>query len=419
MCDLGRVLRLDARRTALLFAVPVLAAVGLPAAWRALIPGVAYWDNAVMAVSASARLLGPAAAALAAWIGMRERRLDYLRGLTVRSPATGPLIDLALLTAATLAAYCVVTMVIVGQTVLREEAGRFRPLGALVGAATLLLYVVIGYLAGRLVPRLPTVPATAVAAGLWIWLRHRGQSWWSLLPPADLGHVELFAYPRTGVLAHQVLWSLGLSTALVLGYVLVANRRELSTLPLAVPLVTALVVTAISTKRLHDYDGVAVLPSPTGLTCREWPLTVCVHPALRTALPSLVAEVTPLAARLTGTPGAFIRVEQRPEREPASIEDGVARIHLSDLADGYEQRVEDEIRTGLVDMRTCADPRRARGAAYTLMVNAWLLDHEPQNAPATAAARRFASWDEQQRRAWLRLHFADYRRCALAEADFR
>jgi hypothetical protein len=239
------------------------------------------------------------------------------------------------------------------------------------------------------------------------------------LPPADLGHVELFTYPRTGVLAHQVLWSLGLSTALVLGYVLVANRRELSALPLAVPLATALLVTAISTKRLHDYDGVAVLPSPTGLACREWPLTVCVHPALRTALPSLVAEVTPLAARLTGTPGAFIRVEQRPEHEPVSIEGGVARIHLSDLADGYEQRVEDEIRAGLVDGRACADSRRARGAAYTVMVSAWLLDHEPQNAPRTAAARRFASWDEQQRRAWLRLHFADYRRCALAESDFR
>jgi hypothetical protein len=419
VCDLGRVLRLDARRSALLFAVPALAAIGVAAAWRTLIPGVAYWDDAVMAVSASARLLGPAAAALAAWVGMRERRLDYLRGLTVRSPATGPLLDLALLTATTLAAYVLVTVVIAGQTLLREEAGRLRPLGLLVGAAALLLYVVIGYLAGRLLPRAPTVPAAAVVAGLWAWLRHDVHSWWRLLPPADLGHVELFTYPRTGVLAHQVLWSLSLSIALILGYVLMTGRRELATLPLAVPLATALVVAAVSTKRLHDYDGAAVLPSPTGLACREWPLTVCVHPALRTALPSLVAEVTPLAARLTGTPGAFVRVEQRPAHEPVSIEGGVAHIHLSDLANGYERRVEEEIRGGLVDERACADPRRARSAAYTLMVNAWLLDDEPQNAPGTAAARRFASWDEQQRRAWLRLHFADYRRCALAESHFR
>jgi hypothetical protein len=413
------VLRLDARRTALLFAVPMLAAIGVAAAWPALIPGVAYWDNAVVAVSGSIRLLGPAAAALAAWVAMRERRLDYLRGLTVRSPATGPLLDLSLLTAVALTAYGAVALVVLGETVLREEAGRLRPLGILVGATTLVLYVVIGYLAGRQVPHPLVIVVTAGATWLWTALRPERSPWWSLLPPADLGHVEVFTGPRTAVLAHQMLWSAGLATALVLGYVLVVSRREPPALALILPLGTALVVTAVSTERLHGYDGVAVVATPSGLTCREWPLTVCVHPALRTALPSLVAEVTPLAARLTGTPGAFIRVEQRPEHEPASVRGGVAHIHLSDLSPGYEFRVEEEIQTGLVDGPACSDPRRARGAAYSLMVSAWLLDDESQRVPATAAARRFTSWDEQQRRLWLRTHFAEYRACALTDSDFR
>ena len=56
MCDLGRVLRLDARRTALLFAVPVLAVAGVAAAWWNLIPGVAYWDNAVIAINSFNRI---------------------------------------------------------------------------------------------------------------------------------------------------------------------------------------------------------------------------------------------------------------------------------------------------------------------------------------------------------------------------
>jgi hypothetical protein len=416
--DLGRVLRLDARRTALLFAVPVLAVAGVTAAWQVLIPGVAYWDNALVAVNSSVRLLGPVAAGLAAWMAMRERRLDYLRGLTVRSPATGPLLDVSLLTAVALVAYGVVTVVIMARTVLREEAGALRPLGILAGATTLALYVLLGYLAGRIAPHPGIVVVAGGAGWLWTALRPATSSWWSLLPPADLRQVELFADLRTGVPAYQMLWSAGLTTSLVLGYVLVATRPRPPALPLTLPLIAALAVTAFSTERLHDYDGVAVVPSATELTCREWPLTVCVHPALRTALPSLVARVTPLAARLTGTPGALIRVEQRPRREPVSVKDGVAHIHLNDLTPGYEDRVEEEIRAGLVDGRGCSDPRRTRGRAYSLMVTAWLLDDEPRHVPGTAAARRFASWDEQQRRTWLRTHFTAYRRCALTESDF-
>jgi hypothetical protein len=415
VCDLGRVLRLDARRTALLFAVPVLAAVGVAAAWPSLIPGVAYWDNAVIAISTSIRFLGPVAAALAAWVAMRERRLDYLRGLAVRSPATGPLLDLALLTAVALAAYGIVTLVIVSETLLREEAGRLRPLGILAGGTALVLYVVIGYLTGRSVPRPWIVPATALASWLWAALRPESAPWWNLLPPAVLGHVEPFAGLRTAVAAHQLLWSLSLITILVLGYVWAVTRRGL----LIVPLATALVVSGISMDRLRSFDGVGTLPSAPGLTCREWPLTVCVHPALRAALPSLAAQVTPLAARLTGTPGAFTRVEQRPPHEPVEVQGGIAHIHLSDLAPGYERRVEEEIQAGLVNDPACRDPLRARGAAYSALVSAWLLDKEPLNPPRTAAARRFARWSEQQRRGWLRAHYTGYHRCELTDDDFR
>ncbi len=149
MSDLGRVLRIDARRTAPFLAVPALALLGAVAAWRALLPGVAYWDDAVAALFASVRVLGPASAALAAWVALREHRLGYLRGLSARSPALGPLLDLLLLGVVALTAYAAVAAVVVVKTLLHVEAGHPQVLGLLAGALSLLLYTVVGYLAGR------------------------------------------------------------------------------------------------------------------------------------------------------------------------------------------------------------------------------------------------------------------------------
>jgi hypothetical protein len=412
--ELARVLRVDARRTAVLVAVPVLAVLGLVLAWQSLIPGVAYWDNTVVAVSASVRLLGPATATLAAWGAVREHRIDYLRSLTSRPAATGPLLDLLLLTVVALLAYGVVAAVAVVETLVRAGSGDLRPAGLLAGAAALVPHVVLGCLAGRLLPSPLVVVAVAAATSLWAIGRTDGSSWLSLLPPATIGQVQLFDGLRPGVFNDQLIWSLGLGATLVLSYVWAVSRRAVVALPVA----AALVVTAVGTVRLHGYGGAALAPAPTGYTCGRWPLTVCVHPALRPALPSLEAAVTPLAARLAGTPGAFTWVEQLPGDDPVTVRDGVARVHLTDLAPGYGHRAAQEIALGLVDSRACAAPGRRRGLAYGTMVSAWLLDERPPSVPDPAAARRFGRWSEQTRRNWLSEHYTDYRRCALGPYDF-
>jgi hypothetical protein len=412
--ELGRVLRVDARRTAALIAVPVLAGLGVALAWRALIPGVAYWDNTVVAVSASVRLLGPVAATLAAWGAVREHRLDYLRSLTSRSPATGPLLDLLLLTVVALLAYGVVATVIVVETLLRAGSWDLRPTGLLAGAAALALHVVLGCLAGRLVPSPLVVVAVAVTTLLWAVLRADGSSWLSLLPPAAIGHVQLFAGLRPGVFTDQLLWSLGLGTTLVLSYVWTVSRRA----TIALPIAAALAVTTVSTVRLHGYGGAALAPAPIGYACSRWPLTVCVHPALRPALPSLEAAMTPLAARLADTPGAFTRVEQLRADDRVTIRGGVARMHLADLAPGYGHRAAEEIGLGLIDPQACADPDHLRSAVYSSMVRAWLLDERPPPVPEPAITRRFVRWGEQTRRNWFHAHYAGFRRCALRPHDF-
>ncbi|RAY15784.1 hypothetical protein DPM19_08405 [Actinomadura craniellae] len=415
MSDLGRVLRADARRTALVFAVPILALAGVATAWQATLaglPGVAYWDNTVVALASAVRLLGPCAAALAAWVAVREHRLDYLRGLTPRSPAIGPLLDLMLLTGVALAAYGVVALVTVCDTLLREGAGRPHPLGIVAGAAALAPHVVLGYLCGRIAPFPMVVLPVAGAAGLWTALR--GGGWWSLLPPAAIRPVELFTGLRTRVLADQTLWALGLAATLTLAYVWTLTRRR----TLAVPLAVAVAVTAISTVRLEASGGSAVVPAPIDHVCREWPLTVCVHPALRPALPALDAAMTPLAARLAGTPGAFSRVEQRPVGEPARIWRGVAYIRVPDLSPGFEWRAVRELRASLIDAQSCAEPHRRHGAAYRGLVDAWLLDERAPEMFDAETARRFGSWSERERRLWLRLNYADYRRCTLVRQSF-
>jgi hypothetical protein len=440
--DLGRVLRLDARRAAPLVAVPTLTVVGVAAAWRTLMPGVDGWDNAVVALTASVRWMGPLAAALAAWLAVREQRLCYLRDLTARSPATGPLLDLLLLVHAALLAYGMAAVTVIGETVLIQRPGAAHPLGLLAGAVTLTLHVVVGYLAGRLVPHTLTIAAAGAVTGLWASLRGPGGSWLNLVPPATIGRLEPFTTLRPGLPADQLLWAASLTAALVTGYVWALTRRR----PLLVPLVCALALTALGTQRLSAQQGAAV-PAQVGHVCRQWPLTICVHPALSAALPVLETALTPLAARLSTTPGAFTRVMQRPDDEPVGIWRGVAFVHLTALTPAFEEQVVRQIQATVADPRSCADPRHAPGRAYRTMVDVWLRGEEaPPAAPSSSpkpdtgnleqasvaasirvpavggfalASQRFAGWDENRRRAWLAAHYEEYRSCALGPRHFR
>jgi hypothetical protein len=411
--DLGRVLRIDARRTAPFLAVPALALLGAVAAWRALLPGVAYWDDAVAALFASVRVLGPASAALGAWVALREHRLGYLRGLSVRSPALGPLLDLMLLGVVALTAYVVVATFVVVKTLLHVQAGHPQVIGLLAGALTLVVYTVIGYLSGRAVPRLPTVAAAAAVTCLWGIARPG--TWTYLLPPPGVEHIHPFAGLRTELLVAQALWSLGLGALLVTCYLWAVTRRT----RLAVPIVAAVALVTITTLWIHAQQRVPLAPRAFEYTCRQWPLTVCVHPALRTALPSLEAALTPLATRLSGTPGSFTRVEHRPDSDFPRPVRGVVYIHLRDLSPGYEHRAEQEIQISLLDARTCGNPAHATGVRYTALVSAWLLDETPPRLTDVAAARAFARWAEVRRRHWLRTHYVRYHSCTLRGQDFR
>lgn len=414
MADVGRVLRLEARSTALFLAVPVLAVLGVATAWPTLIPGVGYWDNTVAAVLGSLRVLGPACAALAAWTAIRENpSLGYLRGLTVRSPATVPLLDLSLLASVALPAYGIVTVVVFVKTVMHQEAGHLPVLGVAAGATALLLQVGAGYLAGRLLPYLITVPVVGVAGYLWAVGSPDGVTSWSGLPTASaIAEVDMFASVDDGLFLGRLLWSLGLCVLLVSAYLMWLTRYVW----LAVPLGLALGAAAAGAARIQTYDEPVTRAAFT-YACRSWPLRVCVHPALRPALRSLGTAVTPLAARLSGTEGEFVQLEQRPAGARGTRLPHVAYVRIDDLSPGYERRALRQIVAGLMDPATCDGPRQ--GAEYTGLVVAWLLDQRPPRISDTGTAALFSRYDEEDRRAWLRAHYTRFRTCRLTASDFR
>ncbi|MFC5179834.1 hypothetical protein [Actinomadura harenae] len=416
MADLSRVLWADARRARPLAGAAVLAASGIAAAWPTLLPGVAYWDNSIVALVNAVRVMGPVAAGFAALAGARERRLDYLRVVTSRSPITGVLFDLALLIMVALASYAVVVGVIVVRTLMRVEAGQPALLGLTAASASLALHVTVGYLAGRLVPRSTTALVVPAAAAVWAAARLPGTSWWSLLPPAALHRVELFTGLNPVVLADQTVCAAGLGIALTLAYCWWVTRRAALLLGVA----AALVLTGAVTVRLHGTHGTAVQASPAADVCHEWPLRVCVHPALAPALPTLEETLTPLAARLAETPAAFTRVEQRPGPGPgpALVRHGLVRLYLpGELGPGFADEVLRDVRDGLLRPGACTG--RARPPReYEALVDAWLLGEGAPVISDRGASRRFGLWDEEDRRVWLRAHFGRYRKCSLDASDF-
>ena len=185
------------------------------------------------------------------------------------------------------------------------------------------------------------------------------------------------------------------------------------------PLVAAAAVVALTTFWIHAQQRAPLAPRAFEYSCRRFPLTVCVHPALSTALPSLEAALIPLATRLSGTPGSFTRVEHRPDADFPRPARGVVYIHLHDLSPGYEHRAAQEIQISLLDARTCGNPAHAAGVRYTALVSAWLLDEAPPPLSDAVAARDFTGWTEVRRRYWLHSHYGRYRSCTLRGRDFR
>jgi len=380
--------------------LPLLTICGLVAAWRDLIPGISYWDNAVGALVASVRITGPLAAALAALIGAATPAERMRRGL-LRAGGVAT------------ASYAALTLGIGVKTLWHNTSGHFVLSGIAAGLAALLLHVGLGYVAGSLVRSPLTAPVVAVvtylAAG---WVLARDGAWWRLLAPTAAPPETVFAHWRPAVFHGQVAWCAGLGALAVLAYALAVLRRRW----LVLPLVAALLLAGAGGVLLHQYRGRALTVSAaTDLVCRDWPLTICVHPALRGALPDLETAAMPVAERLADTPGAFSRLVQLPNGAgTVEAAPGVRWLTVPTLGHGYTATAMTSVVEQIPDRTACT----AAGAetAGTELVLHWLATGEISRH--TTEGARFARLGETDRRAWLRAHYEQVRTCHLRTEDF-
>ncbi|WP_327044392.1 hypothetical protein OG320_21810 [Microbispora sp. NBC_01189] len=388
-----------------LVAGTVLLVLGLVAAWSVLIPGFMDWDEIVAAVIGSLRLTGPVGAAFAAWVALRRRRAERGRVLTPWRAARAPLSIIAVVTGSFGA-----TVLLLGlRAALTGQGGALLPGGLAMSVAGLGLYVMVGWILGWILP-VTVVPLLAGAGTYGVFtLLATGPGWAGRLIPAARQPYELLAAGETAY-ADQALWLVGLSAALFLGWVALVTGR---TLALAA---AAIAVLAAGTGAARLVSEPRTTLASERYACQEWPITVCVRPALRAGLTDLAGMFTMLAARLAGTPAAFKRVEQRAPGEGGPAAPGVVVVHLGDLGAGYAQRAATEFLDGLA--RPCSE---VAAEGYRAIVVAWLRNDPlpPGELPEQhAAALWFSELTDAQRHDWLRLFYSDFVSCGLQARHF-
>ncbi len=384
----------------------MLFVLALVAAWSVLIPGFMDWDDIVAAVIGSLRLTGPLGAAFAAWVALRRRRAEKGRVLTPWRAARAPLSIIAVVTGSFGA-----TVLLLGlRAALTGQGGPLLPGGLAMSVAGLGLYVVVGWILGWLVP-VVVVPLIAGAGtfGLFTWLA-TGPNWGDRLAPATGEPYDLLSGVSETAYADQTLWLLGLSTALLLGWVALVTRR---TLALAAAVIAVL---AAGTGAARLVTVPRTITVSERLVCQEWPISVCVHPALRGGLAELASVFTRLAIKLDGTPAAFKRVEQRAYGEEDPAGRGVVVVHIDDLGSGYAQQAATEFLDRLA--RPCPG---TVAAGYRAIVVAWLRDVSLPSGPLREhheAAIWFSELSDGQRRDWLRMFYSDFVSCGLQAKHF-
>ncbi|GII56371.1 hypothetical protein Pth03_47600 [Planotetraspora thailandica] len=386
----------------------VLLALGLIAAWSVLIPGFMSWDDIVMAVIGSLRLTGPVAAAFAAWVAVCKHRAGRGRAMTPWRAVKAPLAILLVVTGS----FGTTVLVLGLRAGLGEQPGRMVPSGLAMCVASLTLYVVVGWIVGWLLP----VIATPAVAGLgtyvlFTWLAGNFR-WADRLAPATREPYNLFEGMSATAFTDQTLWLVGLSTALLLGWVALVTGR---TLALAAAVIAVLAAGTGAARLVTEPQTVAATERLV-YSCQEWPITVCVHPTMRGGLTELVSTFTTIAARLAGTPAGFKRVEQHSRGDDDTADPGVAFIHVDDLGDGYADRAATEFLDHLA--RPCPG---MIAAGYRAIVIAWLRN-EPLPAGPIPEHRYAAVWfselTETQRRDWLRMFYSDFVSCGLQSRHF-
>lgn len=386
----------------------VLLALGLVIAWSVLIPGFMDWDDMVTAVIGSLRLTGPVAAVFTAWVALRRRRANRGRVLTPWRAAKAPLGILAVV----ICSFAVTVLLLGLRAALTDRSGHLPIGGLALCVGGLALYVMIGWTAGWVLPFAVTPVLAGVGTyGLFTWVAV-GSTWGDRLTPATRRPYDLFTGAGQVAFTNQTLWLLGLSTALLLGWVALVTRRTLALVAAAIAMLAA----GAGAARLVAEPRTVAATEGLASACQSWPFPVCVHPSMRDGLTELAGAFTTLARRLADTPAAFDRVEQRNRDDDTPVPSGVAAVYLDDLGPGFARRAVAEF----LDHLAAPCPGTISNG-YRSIIVAWLRSEPLLPGPLPEhkyAATWFSGLTEDQRHNWLRMFYSDFVSCRLQSRHF-
>jgi hypothetical protein len=334
-----RLLWLEVRHSAMLWMVPLAAALFWFSAYRQSMAMPPLWHMRAMTMQHGVLLdfITPVVGA-AAWMGWRDHR----RGMTdlvtavARPRWARQLATWAAVAGWALVAYaaCVGTLYV---AIGRQAAGG-GPLWwpVAVGAAGIPAISAIGFAAGALLPSRLTTPLVTVAAffglGFSEPLAHGGQSY-GQISPLIAGAVDVGPDPGVAIFYHylpdlsiaQVMFLTGLAVATlgILGLPAGSGGRWLRRCAAAVTaagLVAAgTAVALVGTARL-DTHGMMTIPALHDAAsdrpiryvpvCSASAIPVCLNPVYAAYLPAVTAALQPVVSQVAGLPGAPARISQ-------------------------------------------------------------------------------------------------------------
>jgi hypothetical protein len=332
----ARLLRLELRRSPMLWLLPLLAALFYVSTYRPAMDNPPFWNiRSGIIQSHTLLVFAPLLAGAAAWVGSRDGRRGVvdLVGVTAVPRWAG---QVALWAAATIwaeALYLTGVGILYGVTAHQGAWGGPLWWPVAVGAATVAASCALGFAAGVWLPG----RFTAGLAALMVFLALAGGAFaiqdnqvyaqiWPLnvQGPFPSDSYGIF-YPYLPDLAiAQVLFLAGLAAAALgaLGLPAAAGGRWLRGAAAAVTVAgLAAAGTAVGlagTARLEPHgmvipalhDAASDRPVPYTPVCAGSAVPICLQPAYRSFLPEVTAALGPLLGRLAGLPGAPVRVTQ-------------------------------------------------------------------------------------------------------------
>jgi len=342
----ARVLRIEIRRSVVLWAVPLLLALfyfdtfrtaaGFPAVWT--VRSSVITDHMIADFC-------PFAAGLAAWVASREgrRKTSDLLATTVRPAWARQASALGATLFWLLIAFLAGVAALYIDTAVQATWGGPPLWPVAVGVVEVVTFAVIGFTAGALFPGRFTAPLAAIGGFLLAVIGFHaagsvkpGTSTYGLLSPTtnvSLGDVGVFYRVAPDVAIAQVMFMGGVTVAL-LGLLTLAPVARVSYRGLLAGVsragrwlcvagvagvaasVTAFALAGTATMGVSGWeipalhDATSDRPVPYTPDCAGTSFTVCVHPAFSAYLASANAELQPAFAEIAGLPGAPVRAEQ-------------------------------------------------------------------------------------------------------------